>query len=210
MDPTTENRHELGVRVRQRRLRLGLSIGKAAKEAPMSPTTWSRVEHGGTVRELAYSSIDAVLKWREGACERYLRDGEEPEAAEAAETGAAGGEVSPRQKPGGAPPARATAAKGGPHKLPGRRAGASLSVSEIREWRTVPTSVPDSEETTIVFWSGPANVDMDEVGRAFDELRHRRTPAREAAAIAEQDRWEAIIAREKADAARAANGDREE
>jgi transcriptional regulator with XRE-family HTH domain len=195
VDPTSESRRELGVRVRQRRLRLGLSIGRAAKEAPMSPTTWSRVEHGGRVRELAYTSIDAVLQWRAGSSERFLAGGEEPQPVDAVERpGPPGGE--------GASPARAAVPRGTAPRLP-RKPKSSLAVGEVREWRTVPTSVPDTEETTVLFWVGPADVDMEEVGRAFDELRSRRTPEREARAIAEQDRWEAIFAREKAEAARA-------
>ncbi|XVQ09922.1 helix-turn-helix domain-containing protein [Spirillospora sp. CA-255316] len=206
MDPTTESRRELGVRVRQRRLRLGLSIGKAAKEAPMSPTTWSRVEHGGKVRELAYTSIDAVLQWRAGSSERFLADGEEPQPVDSVEPGPAGGDGASPQSRRGASPARATASGGAAPRIP-RQPKPSLAVGEVREWRVVPTSDPDPEETTVVFWIGPADVDMEEVGRAFDEQRRLRPPSREAEAIAEQDRWEALIARENAEAVRAGSAE---
>ena len=206
----------------------------------MSPTTWSRVEHGGRVRELAYSSVDAVLGWRAGACERFLTRGEEPRPVDEPEPsradGAAPSARSPRPQAPQAPPAQQTpqgargpqgvrptrpsSAAGGPAKhspapsvLPSMGAARgtassfpqisqpSLAGGEVREWRAVPTADPEKDGATVVFWIGPPDADMEEVGRALDEQRRHWSPEKEAQAIAAQDRWEALFAREKAEAA---------
>lgn len=73
-------REALGTRVRARREALGLTIDQAAARADnMSPTTWSRVEAGKTVRGLTYGGVDKVLRWVPGSCTRFLHEGVEPE-----------------------------------------------------------------------------------------------------------------------------------
>lgn len=71
-------REQLGRRVRRRRVNLGLSIDEAAELGTMSPTTWSRVEAGKTVRNLTYGGVDRVLQWGAGTAEAFLTGDEPP------------------------------------------------------------------------------------------------------------------------------------
>jgi hypothetical protein len=171
---------------------MGLTIDQAADEAPMSPTTWSKIEAGGKVRALAYAAVDKVLEWREGASERFLRDGLEPQLNGIQAADASGGDAARR------PPAPTPFAPESGPSLPGP-VRSTLESGQVREWRILPSSDPDSEETMVVFWVGPADADMGEVAKEAAE-RRRRGRTREAEAIAEQQRWNEIIEREEAEA----------
>ncbi|GAA2455477.1 hypothetical protein GCM10010191_88390 [Actinomadura vinacea] len=169
------------------------TIAWVAGQAPMSPTTWSKVEQGGKVRDLTYNAVDRVLQWKEGACERFLRDAEEPQPADGVATGGTAPPGPSRALPAGAGVQKDDAMMAGPVRSP-------LDGGEIREWRVLPGADPDAEETVVVFWVGPADADMHEVAKEATE-RRRRSRAREAEAIAAQDRWEALFAAERAEAA---------
>lgn len=60
--------------VRMRRVQLDLSIDECSRRAPMSNTTWHRVEDGLGVRDTTYSRVDAVLDWPADSCHQILDD----------------------------------------------------------------------------------------------------------------------------------------
>lgn len=57
-----------------RRTALRLSVDEAARRAPMSNTTWHRVEDGLSVRDTSYSRVDGVLDWPPGTCRQVIED----------------------------------------------------------------------------------------------------------------------------------------
>ncbi|MFI9591091.1 helix-turn-helix domain-containing protein [Nonomuraea sp. NPDC052265] len=73
MDPDPHLDHaRLAAAVKTRRQALGLSIKKAARLAPMSPITWTRVEEALRVRELTYAGVDRVLGWEQNTAATIL------------------------------------------------------------------------------------------------------------------------------------------
>lgn len=68
----------LAARVTKRRLRLNLSIKRAAALADgMAKDTWTRVEDGKVVRHETYDRVESALGWTVGSC-RKVMDGGEP------------------------------------------------------------------------------------------------------------------------------------
>jgi transcriptional regulator with XRE-family HTH domain len=79
------DRERLADRVRTRRLRLGLSVSKAARDAGISRTTWISIEEASRdTHAHTYRAIERVLEWPEGAIEAILAGGEPVQATEPA------------------------------------------------------------------------------------------------------------------------------
>jgi hypothetical protein len=66
----------LAARVVDRRLRLNLSIKRAAERAEISLGTWKRVERGEAVRHLTYDKVEVALGWTVGSCRKIMDGGE--------------------------------------------------------------------------------------------------------------------------------------
>jgi hypothetical protein len=66
----------LALRVKKRRLELGLARNTTAVEYGMSKSTWKRVEEGLPVREMNYAKIERALLWATGSCVRILEGGD--------------------------------------------------------------------------------------------------------------------------------------
>ena len=70
----------LGTTVRRRRITLGMSISKAAREAGISRATWTAVEDGSRETEpYNYGLVEKVLGWAPGSIEAVLAGGEPTE-----------------------------------------------------------------------------------------------------------------------------------
>lgn len=60
--------------VTTRRTEQHLSVDECARRAPMSNTTWHRVEDGLGVRDTTYTRVEAVLDWPLRTCRQLLDD----------------------------------------------------------------------------------------------------------------------------------------
>lgn len=65
-------RKKLGETVTRIRRRRRLSVDAAAARAPMSATTWQRVEEGKSVRTLTYRGVEEVLGLQRGILDEIL------------------------------------------------------------------------------------------------------------------------------------------
>lgn len=66
----------LAYKVVRRRRWLGITAAEAAVAAPLSPTTWSKIETTGTGSRSTYAAVERVLRWRSGSCQAILNGGE--------------------------------------------------------------------------------------------------------------------------------------
>jgi transcriptional regulator with XRE-family HTH domain len=72
------DRARLGEHVRRRRVALGLSVARAARQAGINRATWAAVEDNSRETEpYNYGLIERALDWTEGSIEAIL-DGGEP------------------------------------------------------------------------------------------------------------------------------------
>lgn len=69
-------RKTLADAVRRKRLALGWSVDVAAEHGDMSPTTWTRVEDGKTVRSLTYAGIERAFGWEPGSSDQVALGGD--------------------------------------------------------------------------------------------------------------------------------------
>lgn len=67
--------------MRLRREALGRPIDEIAADSDISAVTWSRIEHGRTVRGLSYGAVDKSLGWAEGSAAAFLQNGTPPRTA---------------------------------------------------------------------------------------------------------------------------------
>ncbi|MFC4146577.1 helix-turn-helix domain-containing protein [Micromonospora mangrovi] len=72
-----DRRQALGREVRNRRQAAGLTIDRAAKQAPMSPETWRKAETGERLKAFSYAGVERVMRWPAGTIERFINDGQE-------------------------------------------------------------------------------------------------------------------------------------
>ncbi|TDD60910.1 transcriptional regulator [Actinomadura rubrisoli] len=71
-----------------------------------------------------------------------------------------------------------------------------LEGGQVEHWHMVDVSSPGSDDVIMVMWVGPKPEDVDQVRRDFAQHRLRRRAVRDVA-IAQQDKWDEIIAGEQ-------------
>ena len=74
---TDAGRAWLGEKVAERRKELRLSKEEASRQARINVKTWSSLEAGKAVRDVAYPGIEQTLRWTRGSVEDVL-DGNDP------------------------------------------------------------------------------------------------------------------------------------
>lgn len=79
--PDLDGRLRLARLVTQRRVKLGLHKAQAAQAAGLTITTYMRVEHGQSVRDVTYAKIETALGWAAGACVAVLEGATEAQEA---------------------------------------------------------------------------------------------------------------------------------
>jgi transcriptional regulator with XRE-family HTH domain len=75
----SEPQQRLAQAVRDRRLKLGLSVRAAAKKAGVDRNTWMSVEDGSrTLQDRNYAKFEHALDWPDGAIEARLNEDSSP------------------------------------------------------------------------------------------------------------------------------------
>jgi transcriptional regulator with XRE-family HTH domain len=78
--PSADDRlRRLGELVAERRTALGLSYTSAVSTAGMNKRTWQRFEAGERTQDAKYAGVERALHWQEGAIQRFLTGGPEPQ-----------------------------------------------------------------------------------------------------------------------------------